>query len=91
MAGSSICGTGFKPQGARDFLRYPPDDQSGILAPLVGQNQDIRAQVQNLTNPLCLEHDKAIRSKRANSPLWPEPIAQIKGRIYVCSRTPIQK
>ncbi|WP_204369210.1 hypothetical protein, partial [Methylocucumis oryzae] len=29
--------------------------------------------------------------KRANSPLWPEPIAQIKGRIYVCSRTPIQK
>jgi len=32
MAGSSICGTGFKPQGTYDFLRYPPDDQSGILA-----------------------------------------------------------
>lgn len=38
MAGSSICGTGFKPfmplrvQGTRDFLRYPPDDQPGILA-----------------------------------------------------------
>ena len=40
---------------------------------LLMENRSNR-RLQTLTVPLCLEHDKAIRSKRANNPLWPEQL-----------------